>query len=148
MNQWEYTWRISRSSSNAAVDLNGLLTAGQYEVQVNSTTYNEDKPGFLTLIWGKIKEIIAAAPSSEPEARQGRAIPTTVAAEDVKVGTTVRAKGQVFKIIEMDDGSILVAAMGELSKKDIEDMKAFLAKYFGGNIEYIAFRATGDLFAG
>ena len=148
MNQWEYTWRISQSSSNAAVDLNGLLTAGQYEVQVNSTTYNEDKPGFLTLIWGKIKEIIAAAPSSEPEARQGRAIPTTVAAEDVKVGTTVRAKGQVFKIIEMDDGSILVATMGKLSKKDIEDMKAFLAKYFGGNIEHIAFRATGDLFAG
>ena len=148
MNQWEYTWRTSRSSSNAAVDLNRLLTAGQYEVQVNSTTYNEDKPGFLTLIWGKIKEIIAAAPSSEPEARQGRAIPTTVAAEDVKVGTTVRAKGQVFKIIEMDDGSILVATMGKLSKKDIEDMKAFLAKYFGGNIEHIAFRATGDLFAG
>ena len=151
MNQWEYTWRTSRSSSNAAVDLNRLLTAGQYEVQVNSTTYNEDKPGFLTLIWGKIKEIIApasTAPSSEPEARQGRAIPTTVTAEDVKVGTTVRAKGQVFKIIEMDDGSILAAAMGKLSKKDIEDMKAFLAKYFGGNIEHIAFRATGDLFAG
>ena len=64
------------------------------------------------------------------------------------MGTTVRAKGQTFKVIEMDDGSILVATVGKLSKKDIEDMKAFLAKYFGGNIEHIAFRATGDLFAG
>ena len=96
---------------------------------------------------------------------------TTVQPEEIQVGTIVRAKEQKFKILEVEDGSILVATMGKLSKKDIEDMKAFLARYFtpeqiakllgdpellsdelvaqffGGQGEHICFRASADLFA-
>lgn len=189
---WTFGYALLQKKKGEALDLRNIFTKTGYEVfgymyedenydevEVNSTTYNDDKPGYLALLWRKIQEIIApapaapTAPSSEPEVKpvKAAAIPTTVAAEDVKVGTTVRAKGQTFKVIEMDDGSILVATVGKLSKKDIEDMKAFLAKYFtpeqiekllgdpellsdelvakyfGGNIEHISFRAAKDLFA-
>ena len=149
------------------------------EVEVNSTTYNDDKPGYLALLWRKIQEIIApapaapTAPSSEPEVKpvKAAAIPTTVAAEDVKVGTVVRVKGQLFRVIEMDDASMTVVTMGKLSKKDMEDPMAFLAKYFtpeqielllgdpelisgalaeelfGGNTNHIVFKAARNLFA-
>ena len=141
------------------------------------TSFRISAPTRLKLLWEKIASIFTpapeAAPSNEPEAKpvKAAAIPTTVKAEDVKVGTTVRAKGQTFKVIEMDDGSMTIVTMGKLSKKDMEDLTAFLAKYFtpeqielllgdpeliseelaaqlfGGNTGHIVFKAAKNLFA-
>ena len=147
----------------------------------DDTTKNDDgsvrsftvwAPTRLKLLWEKIVTAVAPAASNEPEAKPVKAaVPSTVKAEDVKVGTVVRAKGQLFKVIEMDDGSMTVVTMGKLSKKDMEDLKAFLAKYFtpeqielllgapelisgalaeelfGGNTNHIVFKAARNLFA-
>ena len=74
----------------------------------------------LPVFSSKIASVFKPAASHEPEAKpvKAAALPSTVAAEDVKVGTVVRAKGQIFKVIEMDDGSMTVVTMGKLSKKD------------------------------
>ena len=147
----------------------------------DDTTKNEDgsvrsftvwAPTRLTLLWEKIASVFKPA-SNEPEAKpvKAAALPSTVAAEDVKVGTVVRVKGQLFRVIEMDDGSMTVVTMGKLSKKDMEDLTAFLAKYFtpeqielllgdpelisgalaeelfGGNTGHIVFKAASNLFA-
>ena len=141
------------------------------------TSFRISAPTRLKLLWEKIVSVVKpaapTAPASEPEAKPVKAavIPTTVKAEDVKVGTTVRAKGQTFKVIEMDDGSMTIVTMGKLSKKDMEDLTAFLAKYFtpeqielllgdpelsseelaeklfGGNTNHIVFKAAKNLFA-
>ena len=147
--------------------------------KLSATDFQANRPSILSLLWSKISSAVAPSadsPSSgsdEPEATPVKVVvtPTKVAAEDVKVGTVVQRKGMRFQVIEMDDGSILVATVGKLSKKDIEDMKAFLAKYFtaeqlemllgdpellsdelvakyfGGNLEHICFRAAKDIFA-
>ena len=130
-------------------------------------------PTRLKLLWEKIVTAVAPAASNEPEAKpvKAAALPTTVAAEDVKVGTVVRVKGQLFRVIELDDGSMTVVTMGKLSGKDMEDLMAFLAKYFtpeqlelllgdpelisgalaeelfGGNTGHIVFKAARNLFA-
>lgn len=141
----------------------------------DTANYTMNAPTWLKLLWEKIVTAVAPAPASsdEPEAKpvKAAAIPTTVEAEDVKVGTVVRAKGQLFKVIEMDDGSITVVTMGALSKKDMEDLMVYLAKYltpeqielllgnpelisqelaaklFGGNTNHIVFKAAKNLFA-
>lgn len=136
----------------------------------DTANYTMNAPTWLKLLWEKI---ITAVESNEPEATpvKAAAIPTTVAAEDVKVGTTIRAKGQIFKVVEMDDGSMTIVTMGKLSGKDMEDLTAFLAKYFtpeqielllgepelisgelaeklfGGNTGHIVFKAARNLFA-
>ena len=147
--------------------------------KLSATDFQANRPSILSLLWSKISSAVAPSadsPSSgsdEPEATPVKVVvtPTKVAAEDVKVGTVVQRKGMRFQVIEMDDGSILVATVGKLSKKDIEDMKAFLAKYFtaeqlemllgdpellsdelvakyfGGNLEHICFRAAKNIFA-
>ena len=147
----------------------------------DDTTKNEDgsvrsftvwAPTRLTLLWEKIASVFKPA-SNEPEAKpvKAAALPSTVAAEDVKEGTVVRVKGQLFRVIEMDDGSMTVVTMGKLSGKDMEDLMAFLAKYFtpeqielllgdpemisgalaeelfGGNTGHIVFKAARNLFA-
>ena len=148
----------------------------------DDTTKNEDgsvqsfiiqAPTRLKLFWEKIVTAVAPAASNGPEAKpvKAAALPSTVAAEDVKVGTVVRVKGQLFRVIEMDDASMTVVTMGKLSKKDMEDLTAFLAKYFtpeqielllgdpelisgalaeelfGGNTGHIVFKAARNLFA-
>lgn len=149
--------------------------------ELSDTEFQAKRPSILSLIWKAIvKPAAPAAPAvsstssdDEPEAKPVKvaAVPSTVAAEDVKVGTVVRVKGQLFKIIEMDDGSITVVTMGTLSKKDMEDLMAFLARYltpeqielllgspelisqeladklFGGNTNHIVFQAAKNLFA-
>ena len=137
----------------------------------DTTNYTMNAPVWLQILWEKITGKPAA--SNEPEAKpvKAAALPSTVAAEDVKVGTVVRVKGQLFRVIEMDDGSMTVVTMGKLSKKDMEDLMAFLAKYFtpeqielllgdpelisgalaeelfGGNTGHIVFKAARNLFA-
>ena len=134
-------------------------------IEVNSAEYEAVSPNLLTLIWKAIVKPTEDAPVTVSY------YPTTVQPENVKVGTIVQVKGQKFKILEVEDGSILVATMGKLSKQDMEDMKAFLARYFtpeqiakllgdpellsdelvaqffGGQGEHIFFRASADLFA-
>ena len=151
-------------------------------VETTAATRNEDgsvrsffiqAPTRLKLFWEKIVTAVAPAASNGPEAKpvKAAALPSTVAAEDVKVGTVVRVKGQLFRVIEMDDGSMTVVTMGKLSGKDMEDLTAFLAKYFtpeqielllgdpelisgalaeelfGGNTNHIVFKAARNLFA-
>lgn len=155
-----------------------------YRKEITSTTYTVNGPSYLELIWSKIKAaVFPSAPTNEPTAVaaedvqnepipvRNANVPTAVAAEDVQVGTAVRVKGQIFKVIEMDDGSITVVTMVKLSKKDMEDLMEYLAKYltpqqlelllsdpellsselaakfFGGNTNHIVFKAAKNLFA-
>lgn len=139
----------------------------------DTTNYTMNAPVWLQILWEKITGKPAASTDSTPEAKpvKAAALPSTVAAEDVKVGTVVRVKGQLFRVIELDDGSMTVVTMGKLSKKDMEDLMAFLAKYFtpeqielllgdpelisgalaeelfGGNTGHIVFKAARNLFA-
>ena len=138
----------------------------------DTANYTMNAPTWLKLLWEKITGKPAASSNDEPEVKPVKAaVPSTVKAEDVKVGTVVRAKGQLFKVIEMDDGSITVVTMGTLSKKDMEDLMAFLALYltpeqielllgspelisqeladtlFGGNTNHLVFKAAKNLFA-
>ena len=143
-----------------------------YRKEITSTTYAVNGPSYLELIWSKIKAAVSpSAPTNEPVLVWNADVPTAVAAEDVQVGTAVRAKGQIFKVIEMDDGSITVITMVKLSKKDMENLMAYLAKYltpqqielllsdpelvsselaakfFGGDTNHIVFKAAKNLFA-
>lgn len=137
-------------------------------IEVSSAEYEAVSPNLLTLIWRAVVKPTEEAPAKPVKAP---VYPTTVQPEEAKAGTIVRAKDQKFKILEAEDGSILVATMGKLSQKDLKDMKAFLAKYFtpeqiakllgdpellsdelvaqffGGQGEHIFFRASADLFA-
>ena len=153
------------------------ITKPLYEIDpitVNSTEYEAAYPNQLTLIWRAIvPPIESPKPAAEPKAEPVKAVayPTTVQPEAVKAGIVVQVKEQRFKILEAEDGTILVATMGKLSQKDLEDMMAFLAKYFtpeqiakllsdpellsdelvvkffGGREAHIFFRASADLFA-
>ena len=140
------------------------------QITGDTTKYLMNAPVWLQILWEKIVTVVD---SNEPEAKpvKAAALPSTVAAEDVKVGTVVRVKGQLFRVIEMDDASMTVVTMGKLSGKDMEDLKAFLAKYFtpeqielllgdpelisgalaeelfGGNTGHIVFKAARNLFA-
>lgn len=172
------------------VDLTALFTQDGYKVtgyyyfdydeenwddcrkEITSTTYTVNGPFYLELIWSKIKAAVSpSAPTNEPIPVRNANVPTAVAAEDVQVGTAVRVKGQIFKVIEMDDGSITVVTMVKLSKKDMEDLMAYLAKYltpqqlelllsdpelvsselaakfFDGDTNHIVFKAAKNLFA-
>ena len=140
------------------------------QITGDTTKYLMNAPVWLQILWEKIVTVVD---SNEPEAKpvKAAALPSTVAAEDVKVGTVVRVKGQLFRVIELDDGSMTVVTMGKLSGKDMEDLTAFLAKYFtpeqielllgdpelisgalaeelfGGNTNHIVFKAARNLFA-
>ena len=143
------------------------------DVKIDSTAdYQMKAPTWLQILWEKIVNK-SESHADDDTATPVRTVtyPTKVTAEDVKVGTVVQRKGMRFQVIEMDDGSILIATVGKLSQKDIEDMKAFLAKYFtaeqlemllgdpellsdelvakyfGGSLEHICFRAAKDIFA-
>lgn len=154
------------------------------DVAVYETEYRPVDRGnqrnYITLLWRAIKEVISPtqppsvdSPSIEVPATPGNSdyYPSTIQPENVKVGSIVKIKNQKFKIIEADDGSILVATMANLSMKELKDIKAFLTKYFteeqiakllsdpelmtdemvadcfGDNRAHFVFRAPRDFFA-
>lgn len=178
---WTYDSALLQKQNNEKIDLTTLFEQDGYQVtsyyekvdgdyvEGTSTTYTvSGSPSYLYLIWEKIQAVISS--SNEPEV-MAAAVPTTVAAEDVKVGTVILAKDLLFRVIEMDDNSITVVTIGNLSKKDLEDPMAFLANYltaqqlqllqgspeqisdelaaqlFGGNPYHIVFKAAKNLFA-
>ena len=161
------------------VDLSSLFTYGDYEVAgyfaddndyASGATYTAGTaPSYLSLVWGKLKAVIAAGPAgTEPVLPFD--LPDSVAAKDITVGTDVKVNGVIFRVIEMDEDSITVVTMCDLSHGDLNDPMAFLAKYltarqlellqssperisgelaarlFGGNTQHIVFKAAKNLF--
>ncbi len=139
---------------------------------VSGTEYNENRPSWLRLIWGKIKAAVKPSASSddpEPKTVQNN-IPTSLSAGQVKVGAYVRRGNLLFRIIEVTDNDIQVATVGKLSDEALADMLGFLKQhlsdaqiakingepklleqelvtyFFGDSYEHIAFRAAKDLF--
>ncbi|MGN0982683.1 MAG: hypothetical protein ACI4O0_07320 [Candidatus Limivicinus sp.] len=187
--QWDGAALLQKQAGDV-VDLNTLFLEDGYEVTgyfvkkydfddnfyrydgeyISSAAYtvSEDSASTaLELIWGKIKAAFSS--SNEPEAAVVD-VPTAVSAEYVRVGTTVQAKGQIFKVIEMDDGFIVVVTMVKLSEEDKDDLMAYLGKYltpqqlelllsepelvsteladklFGGDTNHVVFKAAKNLF--
>ena len=161
------------------VDLSSLFTYGDYEVAgyfaddndyASGATYIAGTaPSYLQLVWGKLKAVMAAdTTGTEPVLPFD--LPDSVAAKDVTVGTDVKVNGVIFRVIEMDEDSITVVTMCDLSHSDLNDPMAFLAKYltarqlellqssperisgelaarlFGGNTQHIVFKAAKNLF--
>lgn len=161
------------------VDLSSLFTYGDYEVAgyfaddddyASGTTYTAGTaPSYLQLVWGKLKAVIAPnTTGTEPVLPFD--LPDSVAAKNVTVGTDVKVNGVIFRVIEMDEDSITVVTMCDLSHSDLNDPMAFLAKYltarqlellqssperisgelaarlFGGNTQHIVFKAAKNLF--
>ena len=140
---------------------------------VSGTEYTANMPGWLSLIWGKIKTVVKpSGPSDDPEAKTVQnSIPTSLSADQVKVGAYVRRGNLLVRIIEVTDNDIRVATVGKLSEEDLADMLGFLKQhlsdaqiakiigepalleqelvtyFFGDSYEHIAFRAARDLFA-
>ena len=132
--------------------------------------YTMNAPTWLKILWEKI---VAAVESNEPEAKPEKkmSIPTTLSADQVKVGAYVRRGNLLFRIIEVNDDSIRVATVSKLSEQALADMLGFLKQhlsdaqiakligepelleqelvtyFFGGTSEHIAFYAAPDLFA-
>lgn len=142
-----------------------------YETSYTVTNYNS----FLKLVWGKVKGVIVPPPVVEivPETEtEEYTIPNYMIAKYVREGTVIQRGTHLFKVIAVEDGTILVATMGRLNQADLDDMMGFLAKYFseaqlerligepellseelteehfGDELEHICFRATADLFEG
>ena len=168
-----------------SLNLKNLFTKDGYEyagyqvlneedeyVTYEGDEYIVEAPNALQLLWRKIKLAVApspkpASPEAEPVAKK---VVSTYIPTEIKVGTEIRVKNQRFKIVEMEDGSYLIATIGKLSEKDLADMMAFLAKYFtpeqlakltgepellsdelvaksfGGDLAHIAFRVSKDIF--
>lgn len=136
--------------------------------ETETKNYVMDAPTWLQILW---KKIVKPA-SDEPEAKTVQnSIPTSLSADQVKVGAYVRRGNMTFRIIEVTDDAIRVATVGKLSEEDLADMlgclkqhlsDAQIAKingepalleqelvtyFFGDSYEHIAFRAARDLFA-
>lgn len=168
-----------------SLNLKNLFTKDGYEyagyqvlneedeyVTYEGDEYIVEAPNALQLLWRKIKLAVApspkpASPEAEPVAKK---VVSTYIPTEIKVGTEIRVKNQRFKIVEMEDGSYLIATIGKLSEKDLADMMAFLARYFtpeqlakltgepellsdelvaksfGGDLAHIAFRVSKDIF--
>ena len=140
---------------------------------VPGTEYRENMPGWLRLIWEKIKTVVKpSASSGDPEAKTvKKTVPTSLSGDQLKAGAYVRRGNMTFVIIEVTDNDIRVATAGKLSEQDLADMLGCLKKhlsdaqiakingepalleqelvnyFFGGRNEHIAFRAARDLFA-
>ncbi|MDD5864717.1 MAG: hypothetical protein PUD80_08810, partial [Firmicutes bacterium] len=80
--------------------------------------YTMKMPVWLQILWEKI---VQPAPSNEPEVKTVKTatIPTSLSADQVKVGALVRCGKMIFKIIEVTDDSIRVATVGWLSEADL-----------------------------
>ena len=136
--------------------------------ETETKNYFMDAPTWLQILW---KKIVKPA-SDEPETKTVQNnIPTTLSADQVKVGAYVRRGNLLFRIIEVTDNDIRVATVGKLSEEDLADMLGCLKKhlsdaqiakiigepalleqelvtyFFGDSYDHIAFRAARDLFA-
>lgn len=141
---------------------------GENTAITETKNYSMDAPTWLQILW---KKIVKPA-SDEPEAKTVQnSIPTSLSADQVKVGAYVRRGNLLFRIIEVTDNDIRVATVGKLSEEDLADMLGFLKQhlsdaqiakingepalleqelvtyFFGDSYEHIAFRAARDLFA-
>ena len=144
---------------------------GGKDIKIEETnSYIMNAPTWLKILWEKI---VAAVESHEPEAKPEKktSIPTTLSADQVKVGAYVRQGNLLFRIIEVNDDSIRVVIVGKLSEQALADMLGFLKQhlsdaqiakingepalleqelvtyFFGGTFEHISFYAARDLFA-
>lgn len=137
------------------------------EITEGTNRYTMIAPTWLKILWEKI---VTNVGSHEPKAKK-TSTPTTLSADQVKVGAYVRRGNLLFRIIEVNDDSIRVATVSKLSEQALADMLGFLKQYlsdaqiakligepelleqelvtyfFGGTFEHIAFYAAPDLFA-
>ena len=136
--------------------------------ETKTKNYVMNAPTWLQILW---KKIVKPA-SDEPEAKSVQNnSPTSLSADQVKVGAYVRQGNLLFRIIEVNDDSIRVVIVGKLSEQALADMLGFLKQhlsdaqiakingepalleqelvtyFFGDSYEHIAFRAARDLFA-
>ena len=141
---------------------------GENTAITETKNYLMNAPTWLQILW---KKIVKPA-SDEPEVKTVQNnIPTSLSADQVKVGAYVRRGNLLFRIIEVTDNDIRVATVGKLSEEDLADMLGFLKQhlsdaqiakingepalleqelvtyFFGDSYEHIAFRAARDLFA-
>ena len=142
------------------------------DVEIGDTAnYLMNAPTWLKILWEKITGKPPVS-SDEPETKTVQNnIPTSLSADQVKVGAYVRRGNVLFRIIEVTDNDIRVATVGKLSEKSLADMMGFLKQhlsdaqiakiigepelleqelvthFFGDSREHIAFRASRDLFA-
>ena len=141
---------------------------GENTAITETKNYFMNAPTWLQILW---KKIVKPA-SDEPEAKTVQnSIPTSLSADQVKVGAYVRRGNLLFRIIEVNDDSIRVATVSKLSEQALADMLGFLKQhlsdaqiakingepalleqelvtyFFGDSYEHIAFRAARDLFA-
>ena len=141
---------------------------GENTAITETKNYSMKAPTWLQILW---KKIVKPA-SDEPEVKTVQNnIPTSLSADQVKVGAYVRRGNLLFRIIEVTDNDIRVATVGKLSEEDLADMLGFLKQhlsdaqiakingepalleqelvtyFFGDSYEHIAFRAARDLFA-
>ena len=165
---------IARSVNNSGYRMTGYTAyyrEGGKDIKIEETnSYIMNAPTWLKILWEKI---VAAVESNEPEAKPEKkmSIPTTLSADQVKVGAYVRQGNLLFRIIEVGDDYIRVATVPKLSEQALADMLGFLKQhlsdaqiakingepalleqelvtyFFGGTFEHISFYAAPDLFA-
>ena len=165
---------IARSVNNSGYRMTGYTAyyrEGGKDIKIEETNrYTMNAPTWLKILWEKI---VAAVESNEPEAKPEKkmSIPTTLSADQVKVGAYVRQGNLLFRIIEVGDDYIRVATVPKLSEQALADMLGFLKQhlsdaqiakingepalleqelvtyFFGGTFEHISFYAARDLFA-
>lgn len=156
----------------------GYEYAGYQEVDMFSEettdhegdTFTANAPAWLRLLWKKIQVAVApkhVSPEAEPVAKK---VASTYIPTEIKIGTTIRVKNATFLVVEVSDGSYVLVSTGKLTQKDLDDMMAYLAKYFtpeqlamligepemiseelaaqlfGGNTSHITFRVNSDIF--
>lgn len=162
---------IARSVNNSGYRMTGYTAYYREDgkdIEIKNTNrYIMKAPTWLKILWEKI---VTAAGSNEPEAKK-TSIPTTLSADQVKVGAYVRRGSLLFRIIEVNDDSIRVVIVGKLSEQALADMLGFLKQhlsdaqiakligepklleqelvtyFIGGRNEHISFYAARDLFA-
>ena len=165
---------IARSVNNSGYRMTGYTAYYREDgkdIKIEETNrYTMKAPTWLKILWEKI---VTAVESHEPEAKPEKktSIPTSLSADQVKVGAYVRQGNLLFRIIEVNDDSIRVVIVGKLSEQALADMLGFLKQhlsdaqiakingepalleqelvtyFFGGTFEHISFYAAPDLFA-
>ena len=165
---------IARSVNNSGYRMTGYTAyyrEGGKDIKIEETNrYTMNAPTWLKILWEKI---VTAVESHEPEAKPEKktSIPTSLSADQVKVGAYVRQGNLLFRIIEVGDDYIRVATVPKLSEQALADMLGFLKQhlsdaqiakingepalleqelvtyFFGGTFEHISFYAAPDLFA-
>ena len=163
---------IAKGVNNSGYRMTGYTAyyrKGGKDIEITEGTncYTMNAPTWLKILWEKI---VTAVESNEPEAKK-TSTPTTLSADQVKVGAYVRQGNLLFRIIEVNDDSIRVVIVGKLSEQALADMLGFLKQhlsdaqiakingepklleqelvtyFIGGRNEHISFYAARDLFA-